>query len=187
MPSTLASLIASSSLLASITKIRREAAHVADAAERQLELVALAGQLQHFLLGEARSVPGELLLKALEALDRAGNGLPVGEHAAQPAVVDVMLAGTARRLGDRLLRLALGADEQHLAVRADRLAHEIERAGEQANALRQIDNVDAVALTEDVRLHLRVPAVGLVAEMRSGLEQSLHADAIGRRGVGRHG
>ena len=31
-------------------------------------------------------------------------------------------------------------------------------------------------IAEDVRLHLGVPAVSLVAEMRSGLEQLLHGD-----------
>src|SRR4029453_14169810 len=66
----------------------RKAAHVADAAKRILQLVALTGQLQHFLLGEAGSVTRQLFLEALEALDRIGNGFPVGQHAAQPAVVD---------------------------------------------------------------------------------------------------
>ena len=64
MPSTLASLIASSSLLASIDEHHvGNAAHVADAAERQLELVALAGELQDFLLGQARGVARKLLLE----------------------------------------------------------------------------------------------------------------------------
>src|SRR5206468_10413087 len=109
----------------------RKAAHVANAAERKLELVALAGELEHFLLGEAGSVARQLLLEALEALDRAGDRLPVGQHAAEPAGVDEVLAAAARRLGDRILRLALGADEQHLAAGRDRLADEIERAREE--------------------------------------------------------
>ncbi len=97
-----------------------------------------------------------------------------------------MLAGAASRFRDRILRLALGADEQHLAARSRRLADEIERPCEQRHGLRQIDDVHPVAVAEDVRLHLGVPAVGLVAEMGTGLEQLLHRDAIGRRGVGRH-
>ena len=40
----------------------------------------------------------------------------------------------ARGFGDRLLRLALGADEQHLAARRDGAADEIERAREQRHA-----------------------------------------------------
>src|SRR3954452_5759360 len=39
----------------------------------------------------------------------------------------------------------------------------------------EIDDVDPVALTEDVTLHLRVPTPGLVAEMDAGLQQLLHS------------
>src|SRR5687768_16803398 len=87
-----------------------------------------------------------------------------------------MLAALARGLGDRLLRLALGADEQHLAASADGRSNEVERAGEQRHGLRQVDDMDAVARAEDVRLHPRVPAVGLVAEVSAGLDQLLHGD-----------
>ena len=91
-----------------------------------------------------------------------------------------MLARTPGGLGDRVLRLALGADEQHLAAARDGLGDEVERAREQRHGLRQVDDVNAVAVAEDVRLHPRVPAVGLVAEVRSGFEQLLHGDDIGR-------
>jgi hypothetical protein len=40
--------------------------------------------------------------------------------------------------------------------------------------------MNAIAVAENVRLHPRVPAVGLVAEMRSSLEQLLHRDDVGR-------
>src|SRR3546814_19686028 len=98
-------------------------------------------------------------------------------------MVDEMLVRTARSLGDRRLRLALGADEQHLAAGGDRLAHEIERAGEQRNGLREIDDVDPVAIAENIRLHLGVPAVGLVAEMRSSLEQRSEERRVGKECV----
>ena len=145
-----------------------------------LELVALAGQLEHFLLGQAGGVARQLLLEALEALDRVGNGLPVGQHAAEPAMVDEMLAARRGRIGDRVLRLALGADEQHLAAAGDRCLDEVQSAGEQRNGLRQIDDVNAVAVAENIRLHPRVPAVGLVAEVCAGLKQLLHRDDSGR-------
>ena len=95
-------------------------------------------------------------------------------------MVDEVLAALARGLGDRLLRLALGADEQHLAAGADGRRDEVERAREQRHGLRQVDDVDAVARAEDVRLHPRVPAVGLVAEVRAGLDQLLHGDGGSR-------
>jgi hypothetical protein len=40
----------------------------------------------------------------------------------------------------------------------------------------EIDDVNPVALTEDVFLHLGIPAAGLVAEVHSGLQQLLHGD-----------
>ena len=43
--------------------------------------------------------------------------------------------------------------------------------------------MDAVALAEDVRLHARVPAVGLVAEMGASLDQLVHGDDRCRHGL----
>jgi len=40
----------------------------------------------------------------------------------------------------------------------------------------QVDDVDAVALPEDVRLHLGVPALGLMAEVHPGFQQFLDGD-----------
>jgi hypothetical protein len=56
------------------------------------------------------------------------HGLEVGEHAAQPALVDVRHADAGRLLGDRLLRLLLGADEQDRAAVGDGLLDELVRA-----------------------------------------------------------
>src|SRR4029450_10836371 len=72
MPRTLASLIASSSLFVAMTNMTygRPPRAVGDAAQRVLQLVPLAGELKHFLLGETGGVARQLLLKALEALDR---------------------------------------------------------------------------------------------------------------------
>src|SRR5262249_54963272 len=42
--------------------------------------------------------------------------------------------------------------------------------------LAQIDDVDAVPLAEDVLLHLRIPALGLVAEVNPRLQQLGHRD-----------
>src|SRR5690606_20900017 len=92
------------------------AAHVANTAQRQLKLVALARQLKNFLLGQASGITRQLLFKRLETLDRTRNRLPVGEHPAQPAMVDEVLARTTCGIRNRFLRLALGANEQNLAA-----------------------------------------------------------------------
>ena len=78
--------------------------------------------------------------------------------------------------GDRLLGLLLGADEQDLVAMLGDLAHEVVGRSEVADGLLQVDDVDAVAGAEDVRLHLRIPARGLVAEVNAGLQQFFHGD-----------
>ena len=45
---------------------------------------------------------------------------------------------------------------------------------EHLHRLLQIDDVDAVARAEDVRLHLGIPAAGLVPKMDTGFKQLLH-------------
>ena len=47
---------------------------------------------------------------------------------------------------------------------------------------REIDDVNAVALAEDVRLHLRVPAPGLVTEMDACLKELTHSKRGDRHG-----
>ena len=94
----------------------RQAAHILDAAESALKLVALARKLQQFLLRELAAGVDELFIQLAQSLDRLGDGLPVGEHAAEPAMVDVILAAALRGFGNLCLRLALGADEQHASM-----------------------------------------------------------------------
>src|SRR5690606_12918630 len=86
-------------------------AHVADAAEGLLELVLLATHHEQLLLGAAGG--GHIvevdLLELLEAVHARGDGLQVGEHAAQPALVHVGHAHAGGLLLHGLLRLLLGA------------------------------------------------------------------------------
>src|SRR5690606_30491015 len=156
----------------------RRAGHVLDAAEAALELLALAIEVEQLLLREllAARVVGERRLELLQALDGAAHGTPVGEHAPEPAVRHVRTAGALRLLGHDLLGLALGADEQNGAA-VGRQAPQV-RHGllEQRQGLFQIDDVDLVALAEDVRAHLGVPEAGLVAEMHAGLQHLAHGD-----------
>src|SRR3546814_1505778 len=153
-----------------------DTAHVADTAQRNVNLVTFAGELQYCLLGKAMGIARKLLFQRFEALDRLRNCFPVGEHAAQPVMVDKVLARFACSLGNWVLRLTLGSDEQHLAAMRHCLRHEIQRAREKRHGLGQVKNMYAIPLAEDVWLHARIPAVCLVAEMRAGLNQLLHGD-----------
>ena len=98
-------------------------AHVLDAAERAVELVALALQRQPLLLGVGVGLAGrQHLVEVTQTLDRAGNRLPVGQRAAEPARIDEILRRALGGLGDAVLRLALGADEQDAAALGDGVA-----------------------------------------------------------------
>ena len=174
-------MIASSSLLVSTTNMTSGSPPMSRMPPRLFSSLSRSrvSWRTSFLVRPAVS-PDSCSSRRLEPLDRVGNGLPVGQHAAEPAMVDEMLARGLRRFRDGVLRLALGADEQHLAAAGDGLLDEVEGAREQRHALRQVDDMHPVPIAENVRLHLGVPAMGLVAEMRSGLEQLLHGDDGGR-------
>src|SRR5690606_27015252 len=105
------------------------------------------------------------------------DGGEVRQHAAQPPVGDVGVAGSAGLFGHRALGLLLGADEQHRAAVGGQVLDELGRLLDLFQRLTQIDDVDAVALAVDVRLHLRVPAAGLVPEVHTGLQELLHRDS----------
>jgi hypothetical protein len=88
------------------------AVHVLDAADVLLELFHLAGEHQLLFLAHGFEAGFLLGLHVLQALDGGLDGLEVGQHAAQPALVDVGHAGALGFHGDGLAGLALGADHE---------------------------------------------------------------------------
>src|SRR3954462_1637981 len=150
-------------------------AHVLDATQRTVELVALALQGQPLLLGVGVGFAArEHFVEVTQALDRARNRLPVGQRAAEPARIDEVLCRTLRSLGDAVLRLALGADEQDTAALGDGVTDRLQRRVQQRNGLGEIDDVNVVAGAENVLCHFRIPAVRLVAKVNAGFEQLAH-------------
>jgi hypothetical protein len=83
---------------------------------------------------------------------------------------------TAGALRDDRLRLALRADEEHVAAFGGQALEERRGLDEAAERLLQIDDVDEVAAREDERLHLRVPARRAGAEMDPCFEEVLDWD-----------
>ena len=101
-------------------------------------------QVQHFLLGAALRV-GEDVVELAQAADRLRNGLPVGQRAAEPAMIDEVLGGALGGFGDAVGGLALGGDEQHAAAAGDRVGDLDQRLMQHRHRLRQIEDVDVVA------------------------------------------
>ncbi len=155
----------------------RNPAHVFDSTQRKLELVALSVELQEFLLGGAAGLAAvEHAFEFAQARDRLADRAPIGQGAAKPAVVDIVLGAALGPAGHRLGRLALGADEQHPPARRGHFAHLDQRLVQQRHGLREVDDMDVGAGAEDVALHLRIPAVSLVAEVGAGFEQLTHSE-----------
>ena len=151
--------------------------HLADAADVLLELFALRLQLDDFLFGQQVELAGLLhLVDVVQAADTGLDGAEVGQHAAQPAVVDIVHVAALRFGLDGFLRLLLRADEQDRLALHGGVADERVRFVDLADGLLQVDDVDAVALGEDVLRHLRVPAAGLMTKVDASFEELLHGN-----------
>ena len=90
---------------------------------------------------------------------------------------DVEHPAALRFFGDDVLGLPLGADEEDRAAFGREAADELFGIAEQLYRLSEVDDVDAVTLAEDVFLHLRVPALRLVAEVNPASNRSFIAIA----------
>src|SRR5690606_36323019 len=150
--------------------------HAADLALEPLKLLEL---LRRLVL--RKEIPLALLLLLLEALERLeppANRDPVGQRAAQPAGVHVELAAALGLAANDVLGLLLGTDEKNVLATGRKAADELVRRLQHRDRLLQVQDVDAIALREDVALHLRVPAVLLVTEVDACLEERLQADGL---------
>ena len=154
----------------------RKGRHLLDAAEVTVQALDLLVDLQVLLLRQALELAARLVvLQAHQVVDSGLDGREVRQRAAEPAIVDVRHHGALGFGLDGLLRLPLGAAEQDRLAAGDEVAHEVAGLVEVLDRLLEVDDVDAVALGEDVRTHARVPALRLVAEVDAGFKERLHA------------
>src|SRR5262249_23378159 len=125
-----------------------------------------------------RLVPpvGHHRFKLAKPREAALNRREVGEQPPEPALVDEEHAATLRFFGDGVLGLPLRADEEQRAALRRGVGDEIRRLFVKLGCSPEVENVDAVALAEDVRLHLGVPALRLVSKMDAGFQKILHSD-----------
>jgi hypothetical protein len=76
--------------------------------------------------------------------------------------------------GQNFTGLTLRADHQDRAAVGSQLLGELLCLLEQWQRLFQVDDVDLVAVTKDVRGHLGVPEAGLVTEVDTGFQHFAH-------------
>ena len=91
-------------------------------------------------------------------------------------MIDVEHAAALCFFGDRILCLALGADEEDDLAFACEILHVLARVFEHLERLLQVNDVNPVAFAKDVFLHLWIPALGLMPEVNARFEQLFHGD-----------
>ncbi len=153
----------------------RDMLHGLDAADVLLELLLLLLELCDFLLGkDIKSSVRSHGVDLVQALDTALDGLEVGQHAAEPSLVDIVHAASLGLSLDSILCLLLRADEENRAALLCDLEDSLVGLVHLDHRLLQVNDVDSVSLGEDVGRHLGVPATCLVTEMYACFQQFLH-------------
>ena len=153
--------------------------HVPHAGEVLFQPVKGVPHLDALFLGQQAEITlVPLLLEFQHIVDAGADGLEVGQGAAQPPLVDVPHTAAVGFALYHFLGLPLGAHEQDLAAVGNQFHHVFVGIVNHAQRLLQVDNVDAVALGEDVALHGWVPPPGLMPEVDARLQKSLHVDGL---------
>src|SRR5580704_11971794 len=153
----------------------RKPYHIADSGKVFLQGAVLMVEFEPFLFRKLIEPPvGSHRFYVLHMLNRFLNRLEIRQQAPQPAMINVIVTAPFCFFFHGILCLALGSNKQEgLAI--DRLlVHELHRFFEQPLGLLKIYDVNAVALSEDIVLHLRVPPPDLVSKMDAGFKQFLH-------------
>ena len=117
----LSSLMAFSSRLVSMTKRAWGRPFMSRAPPRLVwSLVSSFAEHSLLLLGQnSHAAVLDHGLELLHAVDAGADGDEVGQHTAEPTLVDVRHVGALSSVLDGLLSLLLGADEQHVATLGD--------------------------------------------------------------------
>jgi hypothetical protein len=88
--------------------------------------------------------------------------------------VHLILAAPFGGLGNRLLRLALGADKQDATAAGHDIADRLQPLVQHLLGLFEVDDMDPVSDAEQVGRHLGVPSAGVVPEMNACFEELAH-------------
>ena len=151
--------------------------HRTETTEVALQLGEFAVKKQRlFLNHEIELADFFLALKFEHLVDAQRNGAEVREHSAEPTLVDIRHSTTICGLANWVLGLLLRSDEEHVAAVGHEVTKEVVGRLDAIQRLVEINDVNAVALTEDEAAHFGVPASGLVAEVRTCLNHLTHAD-----------
>ena len=123
------------------------------------------------------SAIGGLFFQFMQALDTLPDGLVVGEHATQPALIDVRGTDPVGLFSDHLGRSPLGTNQQDLVAASRQSTDLDQRCIQCRNGMFEVDDVDLVPGAKDVRSHLGIPEARLVAEVHASGQHVRHANS----------
>src|SRR6185436_783533 len=153
----------------------RQASHIANASQILLERRVLTIESEPFLFGQRiGSSIGSHRFDVLHSLDRFLNRLKIRQQPTEPTLVDVILAAAFGLFLNRVLRLTLCADEHEALAIHRLLGYKLDRFLEKPLGLLKVNDVDSVALAEDILLHLRIPPPDLMPKMDASFKQLFH-------------
>ena len=136
-----------------------------------MEFGEFSGQKQSFFFWHVVEIAGRLHPLVLEHfVNPTSNGPEVGEHASQPSLIHIRHTRGFGVCFDRVLSLFLCANKQNGSALGHGVAHMGVSTVQQADRLFKVDDVDAVAFTPQVAIHLGVPSSSLMAEVNARLE-----------------
>ena len=153
----------------------RKPVHMLDSAQILLEpspFLLEAGNL--FLRQFVEAALGGHRVQLSQPRDALLDGDEISEESTQPALVDIKHFGAGGLFCHDLLSLAFGAYEQDGLAFGAELGGELEGFSKELERLLKIDDIDSVSFPEDELFHLRVPPLGLVAEVDPRLQQLFH-------------
>ena len=154
----------------------RQGQHVLNATDVLFELRQLT--CKHELLFLAHGIKAGFLLDLhfFKPLDRGLDGLKVGQHTAEPTLVNVRHASALRFCGNGVARLALCTNHQNSTATSRQLTYELRGILEHRQRFFQVDDVNLVAMAKNKWRHLRIPEAGLMSKMDAGFKHFTHSD-----------
>ena len=115
-------------------------------------------------------------LELAQPIDAPLDRHEIGQEPAEPALIHVEHSAALGFLGDHVLGLPFRAHEEDRASFGREFRHKLLGATKQLRGCSEVDDVNAVPLAEDIRLHLRVPPFGLVAEVHTSVQEIFHRE-----------
>src|SRR5579859_2743732 len=149
---------------------RWQSAHVFDATQRPLQSIHLLFKMLRFFLWQALKFTTLFAaLQVFQVADAYLNGLEIGEHPTEPALVHIKHPAALRFLLHCFLRLLFRANKEDALPLGSQSRDKFVGFVQATDGLLEIDDMNTIALRKDEGFHLWVPAACLMPKVDASL------------------